>query len=374
MKTLIFGSGLMARAVAFDLVRQPDVERVYVIDRCKSQLRRLKRALASPKISTIEADATDRTLLPLLADCAAAISCVPYSYNLRLTRMAILARTSLCDLGGNNTVVRRQLALSAAAEKVGVTVIPDCGLAPGITNILALDGFSRLDETESIHIRVGGLPRRPQPPLFYKLVFSARGLLNEYSEPCLVIKNGKLIRVPALTEPETVKFPSPFGTLEAFHTSGGTSTLPETFRGKVRNLDYKTIRYPGHRIMFQLLLKAAVGNWRRLPRSALACALEKALGFEEDDLVLLRVEVKGRKDRKPLTLRYQLIDYADPAHRLTAMMRTTGFSAAIVALLLGRKQIKAKGVLPPERAVPAARFIAELRRRGFKLKLYRRAG
>lgn len=374
MEIVVFGSGLMAKAVAFDLIRQKDVAKVYLIDVDKRRLQSLKKFLASPKVVTIQADATDRNLLPLIGRCAVAVSCVPYNFNLRLTKRAIAARTNFCDLGGNNTVVRRQFALNKEAKVAGITVVPDCGLAPGIANILAADGVSRLDKTEAIHIRVGGLPVKPKPPLFYKLVFSAQGLLNEYAEPCLVLEGGKIKKVPPLTGVEPIRFPEPFGTLEAFHTSGGSSTLPETFQGKVKTLNYKTIRYPGHRLMFLLLLKAAVGNWRRIPRAQLACALERTLGFETDDVVLLRVEVKGIKAGKKRTIRYQLIDYADPKTGLTAMMRTTGFSAAIVALLLGRGQVLSKGVLPGERAIPTKRFIQELRRRGFDLRITSRAG
>ncbi len=374
METVVFGSGLMAKAVAFDLIRQKDVAQVYLIDVDKRRLQSLKKFLASPKVVPIQADATDRDLLPLIGRCAVAVSCVPYNFNLRLTQRAIAARTNFCDLGGNNTVVRRQFALNKEAKAAGITVVPDCGLAPGMTNILAADGVSRLEITEAIHIRVGGLPVKSKPPLFYKLVFSAQGLLNEYAEPGLVLEGGKIKKVPPLTGAEPIRFPKPFGTLEAFHTSGGSSTLPESFQGKVKTLDYKTIRYPGHRLMFRLLLKTALGNWRRVPRAQLACALERTLGFETDDVVLLRVEVQGIKAGKRRTVRYQLIDYADPKTELTAMMRTTGFSAAIVALLLGRGQVLSRGVLPGERAIPTKRFIRELRRRGFDLRITSRAG
>ncbi len=374
MNVTIFGAGLMARAVAFDFARQDDIQRIFVVDVDRRRLRALERWLKSPKIETVSAEATDSALQTLLRDCAVAISCVPYNYNLRLTRLCIAAGVNFCDLGGNNDVVRRQLALDASARRARVTVIPDCGLAPGMVNVLVADGVARLDKTDAVHIRVGGLPVAPEPPLFYKLVFSAQGLLNEYAEPCLVLRRGRVEKVKSLTGAETVVFPAPFGPLEAFHTSGGSSTLPETFRGKVQTLNYKTIRYPGHRILFQLLMQAAVGNWRRYPRQKLACALERVLSFEENDVVLLRVEVSGKKNRQNKTIRYQLIDYADQKTGLTAMMRTTGFSAAVVALLLARGLVKGKGVLPGEKAVPARRFIAELRQRGLNLKISSRSG
>jgi lysine 6-dehydrogenase len=369
MNALVFGAGLMSRAVGFDLIQQPDVDRVYFVDARRAALNQLRRFLDSPKVITVLADATDRRLLKLLTRCAVAVSCVPYNYNLQLTRRAIAAGTHFCDLGGNNKVVRRQLALDKCARQAGVTIIPDCGLAPGMTNILVADGIRRLDRTTRVQIRVGGLPVKPRPPLFYRLVFSAQGLLNEYAEPALVLHQGKIQRVRPLTEPETVVFPPPFGRLEAFHTSGGSSTLPETYQGKIRELDYKTIRYPGHRLMFQLIMKTALGRWQQLPRAELACALEKVLGFETDDVVLLRVDITGEKNGRQQKIRYQLIDRADRKNGLTAMMRTTGFSAAIVALLLARGKIRQTGVLTNELAIPGPEFIRELRRRKFKLTI-----
>ncbi len=369
MELLVLGSGLMAKAVAFDFVRQDDVKCVYVVDINRLRLRKMRSYLKSSKLITVEAEITAEQVQELMQRCAVAVSCVPYNYNLRLTRMALRAGCNFCDLGGNNTVVRKQLALHSAAVKRGVIVIPDCGLAPGMTNILTADGIGRLDRVESVRIRVGGLPRNPMPPLFYRLVFSAQGLLNEYAEPCLVLREGKLKWVKPLTEPEVIQFPPPFNQLEAFHTSGGSSTLPESYLGRVRELDYKTIRYLGHRLMFQLIMRSAVGNWQRLPRTELGCALERVLGFEDDDVVLLRVDLSGEQDGVPRLVRYQLIDYADRGTGLTAMMRTTGFSAAIVALMLGRGEITAKGVLPGEKVVPSRRFITELRRRGFDLKI-----
>jgi lysine 6-dehydrogenase len=148
-------------------------------------------------------------------------------------------------LGGNNYIVDAQLALDEAAKKANINIVPDCGLAPGMVSVLAMHGANRFDETEEIHIRVGGLPQTPKPPLDYQLVFSVEGLINEYIESARVIRDGKIIEVNSMTELETLAFDG-FSALEAFQTSGGTSTLPDTFCGKVKELDYKTIRYAGH--------------------------------------------------------------------------------------------------------------------------------
>src|ERR1044072_7174306 len=123
-----------------------------------------------------------------------------------------------------------------------------------MVSVLAMHGAREVDQLDEIHIRVGGLPQNPRPPLDYQIVFSVEGLINEYVERARVIREGQLVEVESLTELETLDFPDPYGRMEAFQTSGGTSTLPETFAGRVKELDYKTIRYPGHCARFRLLL------------------------------------------------------------------------------------------------------------------------
>ena len=368
---------MMARAVGLDLVRQPDVERVLLVDVSTTRLRELRRRLGGRKVAIARQDAGDVTAAArLMKGHDVAVSCVPYMFNLGLARAAIQARAHFCDLGGNNDVVDAQFKLDARARRAGVTVVPDCGLAPGMVSILAADGFARLDRCDEMHLRVGGLPRRPCPPLDYGIVFSTNGLINEYSEPCLVLRNGRVRRVEPLADVEPLRFPAPFGRLEAFNTSGGSSTLPQTFRGRVRTLDYKTIRYPGHCEKFRLLFDlglcgrkpVTVDGRRVVPRRLLIRQLEETLGFETDDVVLLRVEVIGVKAGVRQRVRYQFVDYADRRTGLTAMMRGTGFAVAIVALMLGRGQASRSGVLPGETAVPSGGFVRELRNRGINLR------
>jgi lysine 6-dehydrogenase len=378
LRVMIVGAGMMARPVAYDLVRQDDVEEVCLVDQEKQRLSRIQRWLNSPKVSVVRADASNILQMePLMVRYAVAISCVPYHANYTLSQAAINAGTHLCDLGGNNATVQQQMTLAETARKAGVSIIPDCGLAPGLVGVLAADGVAKLDRTAAIHIRVGGLPQRPKPPLNYGLLFSAHGLINEYVESCLTLRDGKLRSVQPLSEREEIVFPDPFGTLEAFNTSGGSSTLPHTFKGKVRNLDYKTIRYPGHLAILTVLrelglfdpLSVDIRGVLVSPRDVVAAVLERNLGVERDDVVLLRVDVTGTKSRRPRTIRYELVDYADKTTGMTAMMRTTGFPAAVIALMLGRKQIRRRGVFTGERVVPADVFIDELRVRGIKVQV-----
>jgi lysine 6-dehydrogenase len=292
---------------------------------------------------------------------------VNYWLNEKLAHAAIEAGTNFCDLGGNNDIVDAELALDAEARARGINIIPDCGLAPGMVAMIAAHGAARFKSLDEIHIRVGGLPQKPEPPLDYQLVFSVEGLINEYVERARVVRGGKIVYVDSMTELETLDFPAPFGTMEAFQTSGGTSTLPETFLGRVKELDYKTIRYTGHCEKFKTMIDLGlcssqpidVGGGAVVPRRVLGELLVKHLPADGPDVVLVRVEVVG--DGKRLT--YDIIDYQDEKTGLSAMMRTTAFPASIVALMMARGQTTSKGSLPEERCLPPDVFMAELKKR-----------
>src|SRR5207245_3300015 len=226
-------------------------------------------------------------------------------------------------------------------------IIAHCGLAPGMVAMLVAHAAARLEKLEESHIRVGVLPQNPKPPLDYQLVFSVEGLINEYIEPARIVRNGLIATVESMTELEEIEFPAPFGKLEAFRTSGGTSTLPDTFLGRVRELDYKTIRYPGHCEKFKTMID--LGLCEGEARKLFADLLVRHLPADEPDVVLVRVEVSGGGR----TLRYDIIDRYDGSTGLSAMMRTTAFPAAIVALMMARGEVTPKGALPQERCIPA---------------------
>ncbi len=371
----------MGRAAAWDLARQPGMERVTLADRdaaalehAADELARLLAQLDKPAaIATERVDLDNTAALPaLLAPHDVALSSADYRFNETLTRAAIAAKTHLCDLGGNLFVVERQLALDETARQENVTIIPDCGLAPGMAGLLAALGVARLDSADSVKIRVGGLPAHPVPPLNYKLVFSVRGLTNEYLEPAEVLKDGKLARVPSLAEPESIEFPHPFGTLEAFNTSGGSSTLPHTLAGKIKDLDYKTIRYPGHMAVFAGM--QALGLFGEQPVGAIVPRvfteqmLEHTLQDDDTDVVLLRVTVAGKNGDEAGRLVFEIIDRHDAATGHSAMARTTAYPAAVVAYMLATGAITKRGVLPGELAVPLDDFAAAVRARGIDVQ------
>ena len=372
MRMLVLGAGRMGLGAVHDLASQGDVEEVTVADFDGAKARDVAARVQHGRVRAVQLDVTNHAaVVHLMNGHAAAISCVVYKLNVALARAAIEAGTHFCDLGGNNDVVDAELALDAQARQRGISIIPDCGLAPGMVAVLVAHAVLGFDQLDEIHIRVGGLPQNPRPPLDYQMVFSVEGLINEYVERARVIRAGQIVEVDSMTERETLEFPPPFGTMEAFQTSGGTSTLPDTFLGKVRELDYKTIRFPGHCEKFRTLIDLGLcsseavdlDGVRVTPRRLLGDLLVRNLPHDEPDVVLVRVEVTGTASGKLQRLRYDIIDRQDPRTGLSAMMRTTAFPASIVALMMARGQTSPKGALPQERCVPPELFMQELAKR-----------
>ena len=369
---LVLGAGAMGRAVALDLAHGGDAEAVVLADSDAGTTRAAAGFVDSPRVETLHLDVTDDdAAVEAMEGVDVTVSCVPYGFNLDLTKCAIEAGTHLCDLGGNNDVVRKQLCLDARARRADVTIIPDCGLAPGLATVLAADALRRMDRVDELHLRVGGLPVDPEPPLGYMLLFNPAGLVNEYKEPPVVIRGGRIMTVEPLEELEEIEFPEPIGMLEAFNTSGGTSTLPQTMMGKVKELDYKTIRYPGHRDKVQCMMRLGlfdeepleVGDGRVVPRELTERLLGQRLPREGDDVVLLRVWAEGEVEGRERTLTYTIIEHRDRGAGLTAMQRTTAFPTAIVARMVASGDIDERGVVPLEQVVPTNRFFEELEKR-----------
>jgi lysine 6-dehydrogenase len=375
VRMLVLGAGRMGLGAVHDLVSQSDVTGVTIADLDLAKAQEISRRYGD-RVRATQIDCSDHeAVVELMRGHASAISCVNYWLNERLAKGAIEAGTHFCDLGGNNDVVDAELALDAQARKAGVNIIPDCGLAPGMVAVLVAHGAQQFQDLHEVHIRVGGLPQDPKPPLDYQMVFSVEGLINEYVERARVIRGGTITTVDSMTEIESLEFPPPFGTMEAFQTSGGTSTLVETFLGKVRELDYKTIRYPGHCEKFKTMIDLGLCDSRPItvdgvsvkPRRVLGDLLVSHLPHDEPDVVLVRVQFVG--DGR--TLEYDIIDRHDPATGLSAMMRTTAFPASIVALMMARGQTTSKGALPHERCIPPALFMDELAKRNIDVVVSR---
>lgn len=377
---VVLGAGRQGLAIAYDLGKFCQAETVLLADRdlglAQAGADRVNRLLEEPVVSPTAVDARDaKALAALFQDCHGVVSAVPYYLNTGAARAAIEAKANFCDLGGNTEVVRQELELDKGARAAGMSIIPDCGLMPGMGNTLAVYAMSRLDAVGEVHIRCGGLPQNPKPPLDYKLVFSVEGLTNEYFGTAYVLREGEVREVPTFSELEEIEFPPPVGKCEAFVTSGGTSTCPWSFAGKVREYDYKTVRYPGHYGRIKTLLdlgfldmeKVKIGDAEIRPRDLAHILIAKKTDFPMDkDLVVLRVRARGRKGGEGLEIHLDVMDFHDEQTGFSAMERTTGFPAGIVAhhQALG---LCPKGAIPLEKAIQPLPFLADLDKRGIVL-------
>jgi lysine 6-dehydrogenase len=371
---LVLGGGLQGSACAYDLLQQDVVERVTVADVKLDRIPPLLKPLAGPRLELITVDVQDGAALrQVMRGHDAALCALPYYHNLEVTRAALDLGIPSADLGGNTDIVFQQQKLDADARAKGVSVVPDCGLAPGMVNILAAEGIRRVGDALSVKIFVGGLPQHPEPPLNYQIVYSLEGALDYYTTPSWVLRDGRPTRVAALGEVESVSFPPPVGTLEAFHTAGGISTLPWTYEGKVGTMEYKTLRYPGHAAIMKAIRDLGLLDLKPIkvkgkeivPRDVfIATVSPKLTKPEARDLVALRVEVRGRGGQH---VGWQLLDYHDEARGVSAMRRTTGYSLAITGLMQTDGRISATGVHTPDTAVPFGEYVRELAKRRIEL-------
>ena len=378
MNLLVLGAGLQGCACTYDLLQNPANSQVTLADVRPVKLPKFLAGDWKGRLRTIQLDVTD---MPAVSAAfkgqAAVMSAIPYYYNGPMAKAAVEAGCHFSDLGGNTDIVLEQKKLHAEALAKGLSVIPDCGLAPGMVNILAAEGIRRLDRADKVKIFVGGLPQAPEPPLNYQIVYSLEGALDYYTTPSWVLRGGKPVQVDALSEVEPVEFPSPVGTLEAFHTGGGISTLPFAYDGKIDTMEYKTLRYPGHvaimRPIRELGLLAnqpiEVKGTKVAPRDLFIAAVHPKLFKPEGrDLVALQVQVTGQKNGKAGLVTFRLIDYYDPQHGISAMMRTTGYSLSITGQMQVDGRVKAKGVHTPDEAMPFDAYVSELAKRGINLE------
>ena len=378
MRMLVLGAGLQGSACAYDLLQNREITEVRLADLKVDHLPDFLAPYSGHRLIPTRLDAHDREgVTALMRESNAVMCALPYYLNLEMARRAVDAGTHFCDLGGNTEIVFQQKELDGKAKAAGVTVIPDCGLAPGMVNIIAELGIRQLDKVRSLKIYVGGLPQHPEPPLNYQIVYSLEGVLDYYTTLSWVLRDGKRTRVKALSEREKVEFPRPIGELEAFHTAGGLSTMAFRYEGKVPTMEYKTLRYPGHAQMMEAIrdlglldthpveVKGAHVAPRDLFINVVGPRLTKPNGR---DLVALRVLVEGQKDGKVKKLGWELIDYFDDAHGISAMMRTTGYSLSITGQMQARGEIQPAGVHTPDEAIPPARYIEELGKRGIMIR------
>lgn len=377
MRMLVLGAGLQGSACAYDLLQNPNVTEVRLADLNISHLPDFLSEYSGKRLIPTPLDVRDHdAVLAVMRESKATMSAIPYYFNLGLARLAVQAGTNFCDLGGNTEIVFQQKELDAEARKAKVTIVPDCGLAPGMVNILAQFGIQQLDDVQSVKIFVGGLPQHPEGPLGYQIVYSLEGVLDYYTTLSWIVRNGKREQVKALSEREPVIFPKPVGELEAFHTAGGLSTMAWRYEGKIPSMEYKTLRYPGHAHIMEAIRELGlldlapidVKGTKVVPRDVTVATMGPRLTKPKGrDLVALRVEVQGTKGGAPRKLGWELLDYYDEARGISAMMRTTGYSLSITGQMQANGELET-GVHTPDECIPAAKYISELAKRGVMIK------
>ena len=378
MKVVVLGAGLMGKQAARDLITDEAVERVFLADRNVVQAELFRNQLGSSKLEALELDAVDdEALKAAISKGDIVINALFYTFNEKVAATALECGVHAVDLGGHiGGATDAVLDMHEKAQQKGVTLIPDLGVAPGMINILAGYGASKLDQVSDIQLFVGGIPIHPEPPLEYNHVFSLEGVFDHYTDKSHVIRDGKLLEIESLSEIEHVEFEG-FGELEAFHTSGGTSTLTDTF-SDVNSLEYKTLRYKGHAEKFKLLVDLGFTDRSKTVevdgqevklRSVLKAVLEPitALG-DKQDVVVLRVLVTGVKEGEEISYEYNMVTVKDLETGVTAMARATAYTISAVAQLIGKGIIDKRGAYPPEMIVPGGDYIAEMAKRGVEIK------
>lgn len=375
MKVLVLGCGNIGSVAAEDLAKSISQPNVVVADKDEARAKGTAKKIGCENVSWIQLDVTDHEkLVNALKNFDLAMGFLPGKLGYRLLKACIAAKRDLVDV---SYMPEKPPELNVEAEKAKITIIPDCGLAPGISNILVGNAVAKVDKVQTVHIMVGGLPEKPIPPLGYVVTWSPENLIDEYMRKATIVRDGRKVEVEALSGLEEVDFPG-FGKLEAFYTDG-LRTLLYTIKD-AEEMWEKTLRYKGHveKVKFLKALgffeeePVAVEGVSISPRKLTAKLFErKLLKPEVKDVVLLKVEVSGVKNGKKTSYVYHLLDRYDEKNGVTAMARTTAYTASVMAQLMLRKTIKEKGVVPPERIGMNKKlfslFLGELERRGIKI-------
>ncbi|WP_062014542.1 saccharopine dehydrogenase family protein [Aureimonas sp. AU4] len=336
---MVIGAGKIGGAIALMLADSGDY-RVCVADRSAEQLAKLD---AHPAVHSLALDIADHAaLVAALRGRFAVLSAAPFHLTGRIAQAAREAGVHYLDLTEDVATTRK---VEALAEGAGSAFIPQCGLAPGFISIVANDLAKRFEKLDSVRMRVGALPQYPSNALNYNLTWSTDGLINEYIEPCEAVVEGRLVTVPALEERE--EFSLDGVTYEAFNTSGGLGTLAKSLEGRVRTMNYRTIRYPGHQRIIKALLEDL--NLRNR-RDVLKDLFEHALPATMQDVVVIFVTVCGWREG-----RYEQETYANKVYagmvggrRMSAIQITTASGIATVLDLLAEGRLPARGFVRQE--------------------------
>ncbi|MCM2285484.1 MAG: saccharopine dehydrogenase NADP-binding domain-containing protein [Desulfobacula sp.] len=348
MKIIVLGGGLVGGPMALDLAEDKDIQ-VSVADVSEKTLAKFK---SHPGIQTVQQDLSDREKLnTLVSGFDMVISAVPGFLGYKTLETIIKAGKNVVDIA---FFPEDALTLDSLAKEKNVTAIVDCGVAPGMSNMLTGYGRHLLDKAETAVIYVGGLPEIRTQPWEYKAVFSPIDVIEEYLRPAFYVENSRVIERPALSEPEFIDFPE-VGTLEVFNTDGLRSLIKTL---DIPNMKEKTMRYPGHIEKVKLLRQAGFFSEtpvsikgqmiRPIDVTAKLLFPQWELKPGEKDLTIMRVSVAGTKDGQKTAYTWDLFDRYDPETKVHSMARTTGYTATAALRLLKEGLFDRKGIIVPE--------------------------
>jgi len=380
----VIGSGRQGTAAGYDLATFQDAALAVMFDADPEVARQAsdrinslaRREIACPQ----QLDVRDHdTLVAALAPLGVVVCAVPFPLIPACTRAAIEAHTGMVDLGGHTDTVLGQLALDEDARTAGIGIVPDCGMGPGLNNTLGMYLIESLEAAGATPVAVrlydGGLPVDRSCAWGYRSTFHINGLTNEYDGEALFLRGGRVTPVATLTEAETLEFID-LGPLEAFVTSGGTSTVPYTLEGRLETYENKTLRYPGHLAAFRAFRDLGLFSESPIeingcpvpPREFYHALLGPQIAAETvDDVCVMRAIGTGRREGREVELQLDLVDRRDPATGFSAMERLTGWHAAIMAGFIADGTVS-PGVHRLERAMPSTPFVDAVRQRGLVIE------
>ena len=376
MTITVVGAGAIGAAVVRELCRHDDVDQVQVCDTRSRTLQTLHDSVKhNGALRSFQVDARDLGVLSqIVRESNCVISGAPSELNPDLAGLCLDLGVNFCDLGGNEDIVEQELDLDEKAREKAVWIVPNCGLAPGLVNVLTMRGIEQFDTATAASIRVGDVPLNPQPPFNFRISWSAERIIDDYTHPAQHIENGKIVEVDALSGTETIRFDGPFDSMEAFCTRGGLSTLTDTLSDRLPSFDHKTIRWPGHAHQMQFVIGLGFGQDRKIGvrthltyRDLLVRRMRERLSGDYEDAVLMRVAIQGEKDGAPKTLVYEMVERYNEADNLTAMMRCTSIPIVVVAKMIAGHTISEGGAKVPEAIVPKEDYCDALRARGLNI-------
>lgn len=377
----ILGAGMQGTCAAYDLAKFGNPTKILLgdvsLEQAKASADRVNKLVGQAICHPDQVDAMNPDSLgAFLTGVDVLLSCVPYWMHPHIAKVAVDCKVSMCDLGGNTDVTLETLKLDTAAKEAGVTLVPDCGLAPGLVNSLGMYLMEQMDEPETIKMYCGVLPQNPKPPFNYKLTFNVEGLVTEYDFEAVVLKDGKIDKVDTLADLEELEIDT-LGKMEAFNTSGGTSTAPYTFEGKVTNYVYKTIRFPGHCERMRIFKdfgfwnedKIDVKGTKIVPKDVFNAVFGPALSkFVDRDMCAVRAVGEGKKDGKKVRMQIDILDKECEKTNFTSMERLTGYSLAIYAIEIAEGRVP-KGAIRYEEAVTGTKFVEQIQKRDVVLHI-----